>query len=185
MADSYEGVVYDLDGTLLVLDVDWTVVRREVATRLADRGVATDGATLWTLLERADAAGVGDVAEDVVATHERVGARTSDRLALASELPADVPVGVCSLNAESAVRTALERHDLLEAVDAVVGRDSVATQKPHPEPLLTVVNRLGTDPGGTLFVGDSETDETTAERAGTPFQYVTERLQSSATTAER
>jgi phosphoglycolate phosphatase len=175
MAESYEAVVYDLDGTLVGLDVDWQLVTREVADRLADRGVATDGATLWTLLKRADAAGVGDVAEELVATHERVGARTSDRLPLAEELPRDVPVGICSLNAESAVETALERHDLAEAVDAIVGRDSVATQKPHPEPLLTVTNRLGVDPAGTLFVGDSETDERTAERAGTAFQYVEER----------
>ncbi|WP_181686044.1 HAD family hydrolase [Halorhabdus salina] len=176
MGESYQAVVYDLDGTLVGLDVDWAVVTREVADRLESRGVATADVDLWTLLKRADAAGVGDVAEEVISAHERVGARTSDRLALADELPLGVPVGVCSLNAESAVRTALDRHDLALAVDAVVGRDTVATQKPHPEPLLTVVRRLGVDPAETLFVGDSRTDETTAERADMPFQYVTERL---------
>lgn len=178
MGESHAAVVYDLDGTLVVLDVDWAVVTSEVADRLADRGVATEGATLWTLLKRADAAGVSEVAEEVVATHERVGARTSEKLPLADELPIDVPVGVCSLNAESAVTAALERHDLTGAVDAIVGRDSVVTQKPHPEPLLTVVKRLGVAPAETLFVGDSATDETTAKRAGTAFQYVDERLSS-------
>ncbi|WP_158855479.1 HAD family hydrolase [Halorhabdus sp. CUG00001] len=176
MGESYQAVVYDLDGTLVGLDVDWAVVTREVADRLESRGVATADVDLWTLLKRADAAGVGDVAEEVISAHERVGARTSDRLALAEELPLGVPVGVCSLNAESAVRMALERHDLAMAVDAVVGRDSVATQKPHPEPLRTVVHRLGVDPAETVFVGDSRTDETTAERAGMPFQYVEQRL---------
>lgn len=176
MGESYAAVVYDLDGTLVELDVDWGVVTREAADRLADRGVATEGATLWDLLKRADAAGVGAVAEELVATHERVGAHTSRRLPLADELPLSVPVGVCSLNAESAARIALERHDLAEAVEAVVGRDSLAPQKPHPGPLLAVVRRLGVDPAETLFVGDSATDETTAERAGTDFQYAAERL---------
>jgi len=176
MAESYEAVVYDLDGTLVELDVDWALVTREVADRLESRGVATDGATLWSLLKRADAAGVGEVAEELVATHERVGAHTSERLPLAGELPLSVPVGVCSLNSESAVRKALDRHGLADAVDAVVGRDSLAPQKPHPGPLLAVVRRLEVDPAETLFVGDSATDETTAERAGTAFQYVDERL---------
>ncbi|MFW5955934.1 MAG: HAD family hydrolase [Halorhabdus sp.] len=178
MVEDYAAVVYDLDGTLVLLDVDWTVVTSEVADRLADRGVATTGVDLWTLLKRAHAAGVGDVAEELVATHERVGASTSDRLPLADELPRSEPVGVCSLNAESAVVQALEHHGLADAVDAVVGRDSVPTQKPHPGPLLTVITRLGVDPAETLFVGDSRTDETTAERAGTDFQYVEERLSS-------
>ena len=176
MAEPYEAVVYDLDGTLVELDVDWALVTREVADRLDGRGVATEGATLWNLLKRADAAGVGEVAEELVATHERVGAETADRLPLADELPLSVPVGVCSLNAESAVRKALERHDLADAVEAVVGRDSVAPQKPQPEPLLAVIRQLGADPEATLFVGDSASDETTAERAGTAFQYVEERL---------
>lgn len=179
MVESYETMVYDLDGTLVRLDVDWTLVTREVADRLADRGVDTEEADLWTLIERAEAAGVRDVAIEVVRAHERVGARTADRLPLADELPLEVPVGVCSLNEEAAVRTALERHDLLDAVETVVGRDTVPTQKPDPEPLLAIVEGFDVDPARTLFVGDSAKDETTAERAGTDFQYVAERLHES------
>lgn len=176
MVEPYEAVIYDLDGTLVRLDVDWTLVTREVADRLADRGVDTEGADLWTLLERAEAAGVHDVAIEVVGAHERVGARTADRLPLADELPLGVPVGVCSLNEEAAVRTALERHDLLGAVDTVVGRDTLSAQKPDPEPLLAIADRFDVDPARILFVGDSATDERTADRAGIDFQYVDERL---------
>jgi HAD superfamily hydrolase (TIGR01509 family) len=56
----------------------------------------------------------------------------------------------------------------------IVGRDSVATEKPHPEPLLTTVEGLGAAPERTLFVGDSERDEKTARRAGTDYVYVRE-----------
>ena len=178
MTASEAAVIYDLDGTLVDLDVDWTLVTREVADRLGGRGVDTAGADLWTLLERAEAAGIRDVAIEVVGAHERVGARTADRLPLADELPLDVPVGVCSLNEEAAVRTALERHDLLTAVDTVVGRDTLAAQKPDPEPLLAIVERFDVEPARTLFVGDSPKDERTADRAGTAFQYVNERLES-------
>ncbi|ACV10378.1 HAD-superfamily hydrolase, subfamily IA, variant 3 [Halorhabdus utahensis DSM 12940] len=177
MTVSYEAVIYDLDGTLVRLDVDWTLVTQKVASRLRDRGIDTEGASLWELLERAEAAGILDVATEVVATHERVGARTAERLPAAAELPLDVPVGVCSLNAEAAVRTALERHDLLEAVEAVVGRDTLSAQKPDPEPLLALADRLDADPARTLFVGDTAKDERTADRAGMDFQYVEEWLE--------
>ncbi|WEL21566.1 Phosphoglycolate phosphatase [Halorhabdus sp. BNX81] len=172
----HEAVIYDLDGTLVQLDVDWTLVTQKVASRLSDRGIDTTGASLWELLERAEVAGILDVATDVVATHERVGARTAERLPAAAELPLDVPVGVCSLNAEAAVRTALERHDLLDAVDTVVGRDTLSAQKPDPEPLLAIADRLDVEPSRTLFVGDSAKDERTAQRAGMAFQYVTDRI---------
>jgi len=176
MTASHEAVIYDLDGTLVRLDVDWTLVTQKVASRLADRGIDTAGASLWELLDRAEAAGVLDVATEVVATHERVGARTAERLPVAADLPLDVPVGVCSLNAEAAVRTALERHDLLADVDTVVGRDTLSAQKPDPEPLLAIADGFDVDPARTLFVGDSAKDERTAERAGMDFQYVKERL---------
>jgi phosphoglycolate phosphatase len=168
----YDAVVYDLDGTLVRLAVDWAAAEREAASVFADHGVDADG-DLWTMLDLADETGLRDEIETVLSTHEREGARTSERLELADCLPHAIPVGVCSLNCEAACREALATHDLTDAVRAVVGRDSVATRKPDPEPLLATVDRLGVardDP--VLFVGDSRRDEETARRAGLDFRYV-------------
>jgi phosphoglycolate phosphatase len=176
MTPEYDAIVYDLDGTLVELDVDWSAVAEDVAAALRARDVAVDGADLWTMLERSTDTGHRAVVEDVIAEYEREGARTSRRLELADELPRTVPVGVCSLNAESACRIALEVHGLDGHVDALVGRDTVRTEKPHPEPLLATVSELSVDPRKTLFVGDSERDEVTATRAGTAFEYVRHRL---------
>ncbi|WP_290813418.1 HAD family hydrolase [Halovivax sp.] len=172
----YDAVVYDLDGTLVALDVDWEVVAVEVLELYVTEGVEAPSDRLWELLSASERVGLRNEVETVIAEHERAGARTSDRLPLADELSTrSVPVGVCSLNCEAACRIALKRHDLDAAVDAVVGRDSVETRKPDPEPLLAVTEDLAADPERTLFVGDSESDETTAERAGTDFRYVDDR----------
>jgi len=165
----YDAVVYDLDGTLVHLDVDWPAVREAVAARLRARDVAVDGADLWTLLDRAHDEGFAPVVEETMAESERAGARTAERLPLADRLPHPVPVGVCSLNAESACHVALEMQGLDAHVDAVVGRDTVGTYKPDPEPLLHAVGLLGSAPQQTLFVGDTARDAETAERAGVPF----------------
>ncbi len=175
MTERYEAVVYDLDGTLAGLRVDWATVRDDVARALRSEGVDPGGGTLWELLERAETESQRQVVEETIAEHEREGARRSSRLPTADELPRDIPVGVCSLNCEAACRIALETHDLDDYVEAVVGRDTVETHKPDPEPLLHTIEQLGADPEKTVFVGDSKRDAVTAERAGVAFEYVSDR----------
>ena len=171
----YEAVVYDLDGTLVTLDVDWDAVARDVDETLRSRDVDTSGQSLWEMLEQSDETGHRDVVEAAIAEHERAGAHRSQRLALADELPLDIPVGVCSLNCEAACRIALDTHEIDDHVEAVVGRDSLAAYKPDPAPLEAILDEFGVDPTTALFVGDSESDRTAARRASIDFQWVRER----------
>ena len=174
MSDAeYAGVVYDLDGTLVTLAVNWDAVANDVIRVYEDAGIDATGAGLWSLLEDAEEHGIADAVEAAISRHEREGARRSRRCGLADELAdRSVPIGVCSLNCEAACRIALETHGLAADVDAVVGRDSVATHKPDPEPLLATLEDLGVEPTNALFVGDSPRDKETAERAGVAFEYV-------------
>ncbi|AHF99917.1 phosphoglycolate phosphatase [Halostagnicola larsenii XH-48] len=174
---AYDAVIYDLDGTVVDLEVDWDAVRTDVLAVYDAGGVEPPSADLWDLLEGADAAGLAADVEAAIAAHEREGARRSDRLARADELlERSVPVAVCSLNCETACRLALEEHGLDASVSAVVGRDTVPATKPDPEPLLEAVRLLSGTPATTLFVGDSERDELAAKRAGIDFEYVDEQL---------
>lgn len=170
---SYAGVVYDLDGTLVRLAVDWDAVRRELNDLLADAGVDPAGLVTWERLDAAVEAGVGAEAEAIISRHECAGAARAERLRHADELrAATVPAAVCSLNCERACRIALDEAGVAASVRAVVGRDSVAGRKPDPEPLLAAVSALGLDPADVEFVGDAERDAETARRAGTGFRYV-------------
>jgi phosphoglycolate phosphatase len=172
--EGYDAVVFDLDGTVARLDVDWARVDRETAAIVEDHGFeATESA--WAALDLADERGFDGVHE-LLCDHERRGAERSERLPAAEDLSALADAGrttaVCSLNCEAAVRIALNAHGLADAVGATVGRDSVATRKPDPEPLLAAIRRVDADPARSLFVGDSERDELTAERAGVDYRYV-------------
>jgi phosphoglycolate phosphatase len=171
-ADDIDAVVYDLDGTLVRLAVDWETVEAEVGRVLRDAGLDPDDYDTWGLLDAAEEAGVGDQVNCIISRHEEAGAAESERLPAADDLPATIPVGVCSLNCEAAVRAALDRHDLASHVVAVVGRDTVTERKPHPEPLLETVRELGATPERALFVGDSPRDEETAAAASTRYAYV-------------
>ncbi|MFC3958469.1 HAD family hydrolase [Halovivax cerinus] len=173
----YDAVVYDLDGTLVRLDVDWNAVAREVRAIYREAGVEPPAEDAWTLLTGAARIDRREDVESVIAAHECDGAETADRLPLSDHVvDRSIPVGICSLNCESACRIALERHGLLESVERVIGRDSVPAMKPDPEPLLTAIDALPVSHENVLFVGDSGSDATTAERAGVSFQYVEDVL---------
>ncbi|MFB6120561.1 MAG: HAD family hydrolase [Halobacteriaceae archaeon] len=170
--EEYDAVVYDLDGTLVRLRVDWDAVAADLRNMLVDAGHDAEG-DAWDCLAAAESVGLYDAAHERIAAHEHEGARDSVRLAVADELPTlNTAVGVCSLNAERAVRAALDRHDLTQYVDSVVARGTIPERKPRPEPLLRAVRELGAVPSNALFVGDSASDEETARRAGTDFAYV-------------
>jgi phosphoglycolate phosphatase len=181
----YDAIVYDLDGTLVELAVDWGTVASSVLEVYAKHAVKPPTKDLWGLLEAADGYGIGDPVEEAIALHERAGARDSTLLPLGERLieagggrAGAPPAGVCSLNCEEACRIAVETHGLGDALDpdAIVGRDTVETHKPEPESLLAAVDRLGAEAENALFVGDSPRDEATAERAGVAFAWVADLI---------
>jgi phosphoglycolate phosphatase len=172
--DSFDAIVWDLDGTLVRLRVDWDTVADAVATVLEEAGVDTGEATLWEMLDLADDADRRDEVEAVIAEYERPGAAESERLPLADAVGRAGADAVCSLNCEAACRVALDTHGLSSSIDVVVGRDTVPTRKPDPEPLREALRRLGVAPEDAVFVGDSARDEEAAVRAGVAFRYVDE-----------
>ena len=194
----YDAVVYDLDGTLVELAVDWDAVADAVLDVYAERALIPPTEELWGLLGAADDYGIRAEVEEAIASHERPGARESTRLPLGDRLatpapdggpsdesPADSdrsaahpPAGVCSLNCEAACRIAVETHGLGDALvsDAIVGRDTVETHKPDPGSLLAAVERLGADADDALFVGDSRSDAVAAERGGVDFAWVSDLI---------
>jgi len=171
---NYDAVVYDLDGTLVDLAVDWDAVACDVTALLESRGVPPEVTDLWEMWRGSKGTSHETAVHRTMADHEEAGARASTLLPAARSIPGDLPIGVCSLNAESAAHLALDTHDLTDEVDVVIGRGSVPTEKPDPEPLLETVRPLGVEPERAIFVGDSERDAVTAERAGMPFRYVSD-----------
>jgi pyrophosphatase PpaX len=50
--------------------------------------------------------------------------------------------------------------------EVLIGADDVENPKPHPEPVLRALNRLGVDPSDAVFVGDSPHDMAAGRAAG-------------------
>ncbi|HEX9024479.1 MAG TPA: HAD-IA family hydrolase, partial [Geobacteraceae bacterium] len=77
-------------------------------------------------------------------------------------------LAVCTNRAKT-MAMVLEHFDLARYFGFVMTALLVANPKPHPEPLLKVLQHYRIAPGEALFVGDSEVDRQAALAAGVPF----------------
>ena len=72
-------------------------------------------------------------------------------------------------NRSTTIGKVLEWNGLDQYFDMVVSSLDVKNPKPHPEPLLKILDFFGIDPLESLYVGDSLIDYQTARAAGVPF----------------
>lgn len=79
-----------------------------------------------------------------------------------------VELAVCT-NRASSMEMLLKDFGLDGYFSCVMTAARVENPKPHPEPLLKVLEHYGIAPGEALFVGDSEVDRQAADAAGVPF----------------
>lgn len=90
-------------------------------------------------------------------------------------------LGICT-NKPLAPTLAVLRHFGIDSLFAtILGGDSLPQRKPDPAPLLAAVAQMGG--GAAVFVGDSEVDAETAERAGLPFLLFSEGYRKSPVSA--
>ncbi|MDD2320613.1 MAG: HAD family hydrolase [Geobacteraceae bacterium] len=79
-----------------------------------------------------------------------------------------VNLAVCT-NRTSSMEMLLDDFGLAQYFGFVMTAAKVANPKPHPEPLLKILDHFRIAPDEALFVGDSELDQRSAESAGVPF----------------
>lgn len=182
-------IVFDLDGTLIDSAPD---LRAAVNRMLAGEGIAPiDLATITSFIGN----GLPKLVErslDAREISQSQFPRLYDEVRdFYNEAPADLTrpypgliavldalkaaghrLGVCTNKPEEPARLVLNLLRLEDYFDVVVGGDALEQKKPDPAPLNHAFAALGD--GARLYVGDSEVDAETAQRAGVTFALFTE-----------
>jgi phosphoglycolate phosphatase len=83
-------------------------------------------------------------------------------------LRGDMLLAICT-NRSTSMEMVLEHFGLAEYFSCVMTASRVRNPKPHPEPLLKILEQFAIMPGEALFVGDSELDRMASEAAEVPF----------------
>jgi pyrophosphatase PpaX len=77
-------------------------------------------------------------------------------------------MAVVTAKTEQGALQSLRHTRLLPYMAAVVAADSCARCKPHPEPVLLALARIGAEPDRAVFLGDAVHDMAAARAAGVP-----------------
>jgi pyrophosphatase PpaX len=172
-------VLFDLDGTLLdsirlIIDsYHHTLAAHGQPARTDEHWLAGIGTPLRQQFR--DWAHEPELLEAMIATYRDYNIAHHDgRVAAypgAAELVRAVraqglATGLVTSKMRSGADRGLSFLGLTDAMDVVVAADDVTNPKPHPEPLLIAALRLGVDPAGTVFVGDSVHDMECGRAAG-------------------
>lgn len=174
----YQGLVFDLDGTLVdsygaiteCFNFARTSLGESAVSEEAVRGLVGHG--LESLME--DAVGTQRAAEAVRLFRVRYDAICEEKTCLlpgvAHTLPAlaalDVKMGVATNKPTRFAVRILEALGMMPYLRAVLGPGEGIPAKPHPRMLLQVLGELDVKPSQALYVGDMGIDIETARRAG-------------------
>ncbi len=184
------GIIFDLDGTLIDSLPDLHAVANRV---LAEEGRPPLSMTLvrgfigrgvpWLVGQILAASGepVDRAQHDrAVESYERHYMTATDLThpypgvpeALTALRDAGHRLALCTNKSVKPTGAVLEKLDLAQFFDAVIGGDTLASRKPDPAMVHAAVDALGGGP--SLYVGDGESDETAAHAAGLRFILFTE-----------
>ena len=172
MSQKTSAAIFDFDGTLTPLSINFSNLRTEVevlAQRFVEEQVIQDLSHLYIiemiyeLEERLGQAGreFRRMAFEKLAELETETARGKELYPYVREVLRDLrgkglKVAIVTRNCLGALKNVFP--DIETYVDVVMTRDDVSRVKPHPEHVNAVLAALGVVPEETVLVGDHPTD---------------------------
>ena len=170
-----EAVIFDYDGTLVHLNIDFGAMRRDVEEALDAHGIKPEDLKGFYILEMIDEA-TGRISKEsrlqgsafyrksyeIVTQHELAATKEGKILPGVVQMlellrKRGVKVGVITRNCDKAVKMVFPHLERL--CDVYIPRDGVSRVKPHPDHLGLALERLGVENAvRCLMVGDHVLD---------------------------
>lgn len=178
-----EAVVFDFDGTLAKLNIDFSFMRKTVLDLTAAYNVPMDGLSKLFVLEMIEAGGElisvhnpgsegGYIkkANKLISNIEIEAAKKGELLDGIRRMLGDletrnIKAGVVTRNCQEAVREIFP--DIDSFCKMVITREFAGNVKPHPEHLRITLEKLGTAPEHSVMVGDHPMDINVGKKMGT------------------
>lgn len=176
-------VIFDFDGTLAKLNIDFPLMRQAILDLIGDYAVPMNGLSNLYVLEMIKAAQIliseihpskeESFVKQAIALITKIeieAAKKGDLISGTRDMLAElkkrkIKVGVVTRNCQAAVRTVFP--DIFNYCNTIITREMTCNVKPHPEHLLVALQSLGVAPESSSMVGDHPMDIRIGKHAGT------------------
>lgn len=179
-----EAVLFDLDGTIALFNLDYKTLRADVRSYLIRAGVPTSvlsvNENMFEMLKKAEIfiknndtptlsfEKIRNQALTIAEKYELEAASSTGLMPGAVEslkelVGMKLKIGLCTTSSEKAALYILNRFKIEQFFTVVVARDKVKYVKPSPEQFELALKTLGAKPQSTLIVGDSVVDMQSAK----------------------
>lgn len=168
----HKGVICDLDGTLVDLGVDWNALKKNLSDYLKQVTGQRWGFTPLNkqLFDARKKFGervyrnllgvisVQELCEENYTLNENL-------IHCIGDLNKNQKFGIYSMNTEACVKNFTEKY-LKRYPDSIVSKNTCIEPKPTAKDLLKIVQRWNMDIDDIVYIGNSEEDQISGERAG-------------------
>ena len=177
-----QAIVFDFDGTLAVLNIDFSFMRERVFDLMKHFGVAEEWVgekylleiidEVYQILWRKDPSSAEDFYRKGHQILHEIEMKAAEKGSLIPGTEATlenlrrkkIKVGIITRNCEDAVRKVFPK--INDFCDVFVSRDLVKKVKPHPDHLTYVMASLKISGGKSVMVGDHLIDVQAGKRVG-------------------
>ncbi|MBU7029024.1 MAG: HAD family hydrolase [Theionarchaea archaeon] len=176
--------LFDLDGTLVTMELDFAQIRKEVDHILVDKGYPQELLDYKkSVLETIDSAVTylqengltwKELKKEVDTYLEKTELEAASRAVLlegAKDILVTLKekkkkVGIITRNNRRVALNVLKKSGLSPYVDIVLARDDVDNVKPHPDHVVKAVEKLDSTPECTVVLGDHHFEIEAGNKAG-------------------
>jgi len=178
-------VIFDFDGTIVRLNVNWGLLKRELSTyfkRVYD--FESDFASLYQEIDRINYLFGRKAREEALAVIEKYEFAGIDDLEfipkavklIESLKDKRVKLAIFSSNTRKVVEAILRKIDKLGSFESIVTIEDISKNKPDPEGLRKILRACKVSRSEALFIGDRQRDLEAGKRAGIRTIYTREFL---------
>ena len=170
--DGKRCTVWDFDGTIVRMRVDWLGLKQELQEigsmpKNQEQSINSVFKSLISLNKKREAMRCISQYESV-ATYEPV----TPTLKFIRSRSSEYLMHIFSDNLHATIEKILDQESVLVNFNHIIGKDDVGEWKPHPEGLLTIMNKESCTRKEMIFVGDSWKDKRAAQNFGIDFIQV-------------